>query len=85
MLSEREEYSDQKTGNLLKSLGFKKTRAGKNGASAIIWDENHIIKLQQKYGLQDYEKPSDSSDPSDDTFFNENIRKTEDSEDSEHI
>ena len=48
---EKFKISYHKVGRKLKSMGFSKTKTG-NGASAIIWDSEKIMRLQESYGLK---------------------------------
>ena len=47
---EKAQVTYQRIGRRLSAMGFKKDRGG-DGAFAIVWDEELLNKLKQKYGL----------------------------------
>lgn len=48
---EKLQVTYQRVGRRLKAMGFKKARYGNN--SAILWDEKHLERMVDKYGLRE--------------------------------
>jgi len=51
-LNGHREFSPQRIGRLLSSMGFEKTRGTKNGSSAIVLNDGLIDRLALSHGLQ---------------------------------
>jgi len=58
---ERSQVTYQRVGKLLKPMGFTKCKT-RTGASAIIWDEDKIHRIRDKYGLIQRSDTSDTSE-----------------------
>lgn len=67
---DREKYSSQRIGRIVKALGFEKVRINR-GNSAIIWNEQLIERLKMKYGIDNPSEMSETSLINDDTEVSE--------------
>jgi hypothetical protein len=61
--SEKGQMTYQRVGRWLSAMGFKKARAC-DGASAIIWDDESIERMKEKYVLRKTSETSDRSETS---------------------
>ena len=59
---EKSQVTPHRVGRRLSAMGFEKRRVGKNGVSAIVWNEVTVKQLCEEYGI---EQPSETSDISD--------------------
>lgn len=50
-----------RVGRRLTAMGFRKARAG-DGASAVLWDDDAIIRMKESYGLRNLSETSETSD-----------------------
>jgi DNA primase catalytic core len=62
--AEKAKITYQKVGRRLSAMGFKKARTS-DGASAIVWDEEHIARVRDSYGLGKTSETSDRSEKPD--------------------
>lgn len=59
--SEKCQITYQRAGKRLAAMGFQKASTG-NGASAIIWDEDRIDRMAERYGLRETSETSETSE-----------------------
>jgi len=62
--SEKSQVTTQMIGRRLSAMGFKKTRATSNGATVILWDEEGIERMKERYGLRKTSETSETSETS---------------------
>jgi len=62
--SERAVITYQRVGRRLSAIGFEKARTS-DGASAIVWDEKHIARMTESYGLEKTSETPERSETSD--------------------
>lgn len=62
--SDKYKVTYQRIGRRLSAMGFGKVRTS-NGASAIVWDEEKLVRIKESYGLSETSETPDTSDTPD--------------------